>query len=619
MHSHRTNDVKPRGLEHCDLKPHVTRVTLFRQSLKGKRLRPASYEETPLKRAKTHEVSRFNSLRGVTTYLSFSHLLGLLLALFAPFAFSQTAAWLPASSQASIPAAAAPVDSNQTQSDPLGRDTPRGTVAGFLSAVEARDFDRAGQFLNTSQNVDEVRELAGQLAYVLNNSHLRLNYLSNRPEGTDQPGLPRRTERIGAVSGATGSVNIELSRLQRGQDWIWLFSSETLQETPSAYEFMSDASFDRHLPPFFSRPMWLFVPLWKYLALALGFLLAALAAYALIPLLKRVLERFFSKHTAAEGRQLAKRIAAPLSALLWLAMAQGMVVLSGLPLLARERWYQIASKLFIAGFVWLFLAVVNVSALAFRWRIDRSGSVETMAVVRLIQRTVNFVCIFLGVVLVLRLAGYDVSAFVAGLGVGGLAIAFAAQKTLENLFGGIMLILDKPIRVGDQCRIGDSVAIVQDIGLRSTRLRSAERTIMTVPNVLFSTMILDNLTMRDMTQFRHVLGIRMETDVEQLEELMEELRALLSKDSMIDPPSRRVRLIRVDGRSLDIEIYCMIKTRDSVEFLRVQESLLLESLRILDTRGVSLARPVYLAMEENTGVSSPNLATASSADIPPTR
>jgi MscS family membrane protein len=155
------------------------------------------------------------------------------------------------------------------------------------------------------------------------------------------------------------------------------------------------------------------------------------------------------------------------------------------------------------------------------------------------------------VVIVLRLAGYDVSAFVAGLGVGGLAIAFAAQKTLENLFGGIMLILDKPIRVGDQCRIGDSLATVQDIGLRSTRLRTLERTIMTVPNGQFSTMILDNLTMRDMIQFRHVLGIRMETGVEQLEELMEELRALLATDSMIDPPSRRVRLIRVDGRSLD--------------------------------------------------------------------
>jgi MscS family membrane protein len=279
---------------------------------------------------------------------------------------------------------------------------------------------------------------------------------------------------------------------------------------------MRDASFDRHLPPFLSRPAWLFVPLWKYLALAVGFLLGALAVYALLPLLGRVSLRFFAKQTASEGRQLVKRVARPLSALVWLALAQAMVVMAGLPLLARERWYEIASKLGIAGFVWLILAIVNVTALAYRWRIDRSESVETMAVVRLIQRTVNFVCIFIGVVLVLRLAGYDVSAFVAGLGVGGLAIAFAAQKTLENLFGGIMLILDKPIRVGDQCRIGDSLATVQDIGLRSTRLRTSERTIMTVPNGQFSTMILDNLTMRDIIQFRHVLGIQMETGVDKL-------------------------------------------------------------------------------------------------------
>jgi len=418
-------------------------------------------------------------LRRDSTYPSYSHFiwLWLLFVLLAHAAFPQSAGWLPTPSQTFIPVSAAPTESFVTESDPLGRDTPRGAVAGFLAAVQSRDFDRAGQFLSTSENPDELGELAGQLAYVLNHSHLRLNDVSGRPEGTEQPGLSRGIERIGAVSGEDGPVNIDLSRVQRGQDWIWLFSSETLRETPSAYESIRDASFDRHLPPFLSRQMWLFVPLWKYLALALGFLLAVLAAYALLPLLRRLLLRFFAKQPATEGKQLVKRIARPLGALVWLGMAQAMVALSGLPLLARERWYEIASKLWIAGFVWLILAIVNITALAYRWRIDRSGSVETMAVVRLIQRTVNFFCIFIGAVLVLRLAGYDVSAFVAGLGVGGLAIAFAAQKTLENLFGGIMLILDKPIRVGDQCRIGDSLATVQDIGLRSTRLRTTERTI----------------------------------------------------------------------------------------------------------------------------------------------
>jgi MscS family membrane protein len=559
-----------------------------------------------------------SSLSGVSNYPSHSRPICLWLLFFflIPSAFSQSVALLP-SSEAAIPASDAPPAPFVTQSDPLGRDTPRGAVAGFLAAVESRDFDRASQFLSTTENAEELGELAGQLAYVLNNSHLRLNDVSVRPEGTDQPGLSRGTERIAAVPGEDGPVNIDLSRVQRGQEWIWLFSPETLREIPSAYEFMRDASFDRHLPPFLSRPAWLFVPLWKYLALAVGFLLGALAVYALLPLLGRVSLRFFAKQTASEGRQLVKRVARPLSALVWLALAQAMVVMAGLPLLARERWYEIASKLGIAGFVWLILAIVNVTALAYRWRIDRSESVETMAVVRLIQRTVNFVCIFIGVVLVLRLAGYDVSAFVAGLGVGGLAIAFAAQKTLENLFGGIMLILDKPIRVGDQCRIGDSLATVQDIGLRSTRLRTSERTIMTVPNGQFSTMILDNLTMRDMIQFRHVLGIQMETGVDKLEELMEELRESLARDSMIDPPSRRVRLVRVDGRALDIELHCMIRTRDPVEFLRVQESLLLESLRILDARGVSLARPFYLTVEGNTSLSAPNRSTEPAKDVPP--
>ena len=580
--------------------------------------RPSGGGELIAERTRPSRVAELTRLRRVPIHhlCSTYGWLCLILALFAPAAFSQPAAGCPPSTQTSKPGSAASPGSAPSPSDPLGRETPRGTVVGFLAAVESRDFDRANQFLSTSKKGDALSELSVQLRYVLNSSHFRLKDLSDQPEGTAQPGLSKGVERIGVVQDSDGSVNLEPSRVQRGQEWIWIFSSDTLRKTPSAYEFLKEASFDRHLPPFLTRPMWLFVPLWKYLALALGFLLASAATFAFLPLLGRLMLRWFPNQSVSQGERLAKCVTTPLGVLVWLVLTQVMVVASELPLLARQRWYAIVTRLGIAVIVWLVLAIVSVSMLAYRWRMDRAGRTEIMAVVRLAQRAVSFLCIAFGVVVILRLAGYDVSTFVAGLGIGGVALAFAAQKTLENLFGGVSVILDKSIRVGDECRIGDSLATVVDIGIRSTRLRTLDRTMMTVPNGQFASMILDNFSMRDMIRFRHVLGVRMETTVDQLEQLLEELRALLAGEPMVDPSSCRVRLIRLDGRSLDIELLCLIKTRILAEFLGVQESLLLRSLRILAAQGASLASPIYLTTEKSSGLGALRVGTASASFVP---
>lgn len=472
--------------------------------------------------------------------------------------------------------------------DQLGRDTPRGTVLGFLAAVQDHDYERSRRYLET-ESVDNPEELSDQLANILNNSRLR--DLSELPDGSSQIGLPRDIERVQKVAMGSDSLNIELRRVTRDQHQVWLFSAETMEGVPAAYTYLRESSFERSLPSFLTKPLWLLIPAWKYIALALGFVLAFALVYAIRLPLRRALIRIFPEQSEAHGQRLVKRIARPIGILVWLLLTELMVLAFALPLLARELWHGILSKIGVAVIVWVFLAAINVAALAYRWKMEEHGTADVTAVVRLAQRAVNLLCIFLGIAVVLRTVGYDVTAMLAGLGVGGLALAFAAQKTLENVFGGISVILDKPIRVGDDVLVGEKVGKVVDIGLRSTKFRTLDRTIMTVPNGQLSTMTLENLSMRDMIWFHHIFNVEVKGGAREVESILEALRTLLADDPSVNPATQRVRLIGLDTQSFSVELFCHIRTRVATEFLKIQESLLLRILAILDAHGVALSSP----------------------------
>lgn len=290
-------------------------------------------------------------------------------------------------------------------------------------------------------------------------------------------------------------------------------------------------------------------------------------------------------------------LTAPLRALVLLGVIQIIILLLNLPLIARQLWAVTSSKLAIALFTWLFIRVVSVLGKLVGRRLQRLGRADSTAVVRLIQRTVNLVAVFLAVVILLRSAGFDVTAVAAGLGVGGIAIAFAAQKTLENLFGGISIIFDKPIRVGDLCRIGNQEGRVEDIGLRSTRFRTYDRTVLTVPNGQLSVINLENLGMRDKMWFQHTIGVRSETTRDQMSRLLEGLRRLLAENPMVEPTTARVRLVRLSPPSMDLEVFACVLTTDKLQFLEVQEQLLLRILEVVEESGTATAFPsqvVYL-------------------------
>ena len=195
------------------------------------------------------------------------------------------------------------------------------------------------------------------------------------------------------------------------------------------------------------------------------------------------------------------------------------------------------------------------------------------------------------VLVLLYLSDVDLTAALTGLGVGGLAIGFGAQKTIENLFGGIMVISDRPVNVGDVCKVGEFFGTVEDIGIRSTRIRTLDRTVVSVPNGQLASMSLENFATRDRIRFQHTVGLDRQTSAEQLRDVLARIRRLLDDHPKVESTSARTRFIRLSGPSLDLEIFAYVLETDQAAFLAIQEELLLGIMEILDSSAASLASP----------------------------
>jgi MscS family membrane protein len=237
---------------------------------------------------------------------------------------------------------------------------------------------------------------------------------------------------------------------------------------------------------------------------------------------------------------------------------------------------------------------VVIDFIADRWRLSLDPRMQAVSYSVLpLGKQVVTLALFLAAILgVVSGWGFNISAILAGLGVGGLAVALAAQKTVENLFGGVSVIGDRPVLVGDVCRFGNQTGTVMHIGLRSTRIRTADRTIISVPNAQFSAMELENISSRDKMFFHPTLNLRRDTTSEQLLKVLASFNEILTAHPKLEIGKVPVRFIGVGPYSLDVEIAAYVTTSDGDEFFALQQDLLLKLLRAVEVAGTGLAVPL---------------------------
>jgi len=226
-----------------------------------------------------------------------------------------------------------------------------------------------------------------------------------------------------------------------------------------------------------------------------------------------------------------------------------------------------------------------------RARSIAAGRTSAGTLMLLGERLVKAFVFGAAVLAILGILGFNLTTVFAGIGIGGIAIAFAAQKTLENVFGGVSVLADEVIRVGDTCRFGDVVGMVEDISLRSTRIRTTERTELSIPNGALATMNVENITRRDKILFNPSFIVRHETTGDQLLYLLAEVRRMLYEHPRVETDTARIRFSSFDVNGLTLEIFSYVLTRDFAEFAAIREDLLLRIMQIVRGSGSNFAFP----------------------------
>jgi MscS family membrane protein len=237
--------------------------------------------------------------------------------------------------------------------------------------------------------------------------------------------------------------------------------------------------------------------------------------------------------------------------------------------------------------------VVAMSARALMQK-DHTGNAPFLP---LIRRVLNVVLTIVIVLFVVDGLGFDVTAILAGLGVGGIAVALASQKTIENLFGGLVLFLDQPVAVGQFGKFGTVLGTIEDIGIRSTRIRTVNRTKVSIPNADLIQLSIENFSVRDMILLNKTITLAIDTTQEQLIYVLASLRSLLIAHKMVSPDPARVKLIDITPSGFVIDIFCYIDTADWTFFLNVQEDLWLRILGIIKDAGVFLTSSIPVPAE----------------------
>jgi len=493
---------------------------------------------------------------------------------------------LPATQEKAEPAAAV---------DPLGRTNPRGTLLGFLQAAQSAHPDSAAQYFQNSRArrpaddqriVHELKSLMDR-AYVGN-----INRITDLPEGSPQEGLPSDQERVGKVEVNDDSVDLILTRVTDPvYGPIWVFSNETIAGLQELYGQVEAQQVESKLPQILVRNVFMGLPLWQWIAMLLLIPLAMGVAWLLIQIFHAGRALLGSiRHRKLDYKFKAAASGPMLLILATLLHATGMRFI-GLPLLARHYYGQVIVVLLLVGATWLAVRIVEWLGERLRLGAISAGRAGVGSLMLLGQRMLKVVLIFAGAIFMLDAVGFNLTTVLAGVGIGGIAIAFAAQKTLENLFGGVSVLGDEAIRVGDVCRFGTIVGTIEDIGLRSTRVRTTERVELSIPNGALATMNIENLSRRDKFLFNNTIGLRGDSTPDQLLFCLAEIRKLLYAHPKVEADSARIRLVAFGASSFDMEIFCYIKTTDAATFIAIREDLLLGIMAIVQSSGTRLANP----------------------------
>ena len=486
--------------------------------------------------------------------------------------------------------------------DEYGRGTPRGAVEGYREAVGRRDYQRAANYLDLRGLPEKDREergaeLARQIQAIVEPTlWIDSEAVSDQPAGYTNDGLPPYRDRLGRIETPDGkTVDFFLQRVPRGDGiFIWKAAAVTVAQIPKLYELFGYGILDEIAPRFLLDTKLARAPLLEWVAIVVMAGLALGATYLLTLVALRLLRWWQARPTP-----LSQLLAGPVRLVLWLPVFWLMTKTLTFSISPRIVLYAVERAILTVALAWTAARLVDVFAHMLSDRLHRTGRTGAISLLSPGRKTAKVLIAVVAVIAALQSFGFNVTALVAGLGVGGVAVALASQKTLENFIAGITLYADRPVKVGDFCRFGDQLGTVEEIGLRSTRVRTLDRTLLAVPNAEFSNLQLDNFTRRDKIWYHPRISLRYETTPDQIRYVLIEVAKMLYGHPKVEPNDARIRFAGFGAYSLDLDIFAYVQVTDYAEYLGVAEDLNLRIMDIVSAAGTRLAVPAQTHYVEN--------------------
>jgi MscS family membrane protein len=520
----------------------------------------------------------------------------LALAFFAfagPRAFAQLSA-LTGSTTTPTPAASQPT----VLPDPLKRETPRGCILGFIKAAGEERYEVAVQYFQPATgkhrpSLEDEEELASQLFTVLSLKFSGpLDFVSNSPLGRLDDALPANQEQIGGIRGLSEDFPINLIRMEdeQGQQ-LWYISRKTLDTVPETFETLQYPAIEKKIPKWMVEQRFLAMPVWQWFAFVLVAPVMLLVARVLTFLGHAYLRWRAARRGEPEGAPNIFFRLDPITLAVAILLHYWFVASIGTSILYRLYYRRVVLVLLAIAFYWILTKVTRAISKRIGLSLGNRGMYAERSIVSLLRRFIEIVIFLFVILIVLRALGVDVTPALAGVGIGGLALGLGAQKTFENLFGGVSILFDKVIVVGDVCKVNNQTGTVEDIGLRSTRLRTAERTVLSIPNGVMATSTIENLRFRDKFLCQQVIRLRYDLSPEHVKFVLGEIRQLLLDNPKVEDAGSRVRFIRFADYALEIEIYCYILEGDYNSYLATQEALFFSIMDAIEKAGAVVALP----------------------------
>ena len=469
--------------------------------------------------------------------------------------------------------------------------TPQQALIALYSAFRVGDPEAAALYLDM-RYVPEILEdvppvnIARGLLFVFSQQNvLDLSRISGEPEGSLDDGLPEDLEQFGAVTLSEEVIPVYLQRIEEADgSLVWRVSNATVVRIPDMWDELGYSSFN----------VWLSQVLPEFYFLGMGnfqvaiLLLTGIGGWFVTGWISFLIAKLGGRFTSPWRHALSRFLRVPLRLILYVLLIRVVIANLGLSVIAKA--YLQSSPLEYLVAVILAFGLLNLYRDFKIRQLELQGDIEYVALIKPVVVILRIVIATTAALMWADQAGFNVSTLIAGLGVGSLAVALAAQKTLENVIGAITLYTARPIRPGDWCRFGQIQGTVEEIGLRSVTLRTQNRTLVTVPNSMFSSADIENFSVRDRIRFYKLLQLQMPTP-DQLRAILGEFRALFAAHPMVKQDTVSIRLADIEAATAVVRLEAGILTRDYQEYLAVAEDLNLRIIEIVHQNGAIFSGP----------------------------